>query len=595
MIILLLLLCCCSLIAAIGGYSFHIRDKKEEDHNAVDELLWPLVEALGWDESDDDTPSPSPAPSSTVPTSTDPTSTDPTSTVPTSTDPTSTVPTSTDPTSTDYVKYEEWTVTDPAWDLNVITGVTTPTNSESMRNGTLAGCKDLCDLQPDCGGFVRENELPDTTDGPCWFKHTSIAGDRNDTGGRHNGGAHRFYATHYKEVYDPPPSDALLQWDRPVQTGGVSSGYKLSIDGKWIVKDTSSGYYDTSPGYIRGLKLIPLYNDDDVNNGENTIDIWYFHKQTSGKYKITDSPNPAHTERGWYVRDARGFYRNWNDSVVKVGDVSETFTGDDRWNNLNLFDIFVHINESIEIKESERFDDDERFENTSEKMNDRWGPYRSITVYDDGTVVTGAKRSIIRWSELTVFDVPENQRSFSEAYEATILQYSTLSSDTCWADKYTRTGGWIQMDLGENTMISGVITMGRNDALQWVTRIKVETRVDGSSWDVVLNDVPSNTDTTTQVTNEFSQLVNARYVRITVLEYFGHPSMRVAAFRNIEDIPPPTNCEGSWEDVGPSCQTINGQYVRPQQFVVTTPASPDGVACDASHGDSGFSPCYSYD
>jgi len=50
MIVVLLLCCFCFFVAAIGGYSFHIRDKKVEDHNAIDKILWPLVEALGWDE-----------------------------------------------------------------------------------------------------------------------------------------------------------------------------------------------------------------------------------------------------------------------------------------------------------------------------------------------------------------------------------------------------------------------------------------------------------------------------------------------------------------------------------------------------------------
>ena len=37
-----------------------------------------------------------------------------------------------------------------------------------------------------------------------------------------------------------------------------------------------------------------------------------------------------------------------------------------------------------------------------------------------------------------------------------------------------------------------------------------------------------NTDATTQVTNEFPELVNARYVRITVMGFYGHPAMRAA-------------------------------------------------------------------
>ena len=59
-VIVVILLCCCCLIAAIGGYSYHIRDKKDEDQNDVDKLLWPLVEALGWDDSDDATPTNAP-------------------------------------------------------------------------------------------------------------------------------------------------------------------------------------------------------------------------------------------------------------------------------------------------------------------------------------------------------------------------------------------------------------------------------------------------------------------------------------------------------------------------------------------------------
>ena len=73
-----------------------------------------------------------------------------------------------------------------------------------------------------------------------------------------------------------------------------------------------------------------------------------------------------------------------------------------------------------------------------------------------------------------------------------------------------------------------MITKGRNDAPQWVTRIQVETSLDDTTWDLVLADGPANTDSTTQVTNEFPELVNARYVRITVMEFYGHPAMRAA-------------------------------------------------------------------
>ena len=131
-------------------------------------------------------------------------------------------------------------------------------------------------------------------------------------------------------------------------------------------------------------------------------------------------------------------------------------------------------------------------------------------------------------STLTVFDVPVEQRSFSDSHHEPGLQNSTLDYTKGWAAANPGTGSWIQMDLGQNTIISGVITKGRNDAPQWVTQIKVETSVDDTVWDLVLADVPANTDSTTQVTNEFPALVNARYVRITVMGFYGHPAMRAA-------------------------------------------------------------------
>jgi len=63
---------------------------------------------------------------------------------------------------------------------------------------------------------------------------------------------------------------------------------------------------------------------------------------------------------------------------------------------------------------------------------------------------------------------------------------------------------------------------GKNDAPQRVTPIEVETSVEDTTRDLVLADVPTNTDTTTRVTNEFLAMVNARYVR------YDHPAMRAA-------------------------------------------------------------------
>ena len=173
---------------------------------------------------------------------------------------------------------------------------------------------------------------------------------------------------------------------------------------------------------------------------------------------------------------------------------------------------------------------------------DRWdfnfGIVRDVSIYD--VVLTSeevmqnynaglaAQVTAPEGSTLTVFDVPVEQRSFSDSHHEPGLQDSRLVSTKGWATASNQTGDWLKLDLGQNTVISGVITMGRNDYPQWVTRIQVETSVDDTIWDLVLADVPANSDTTTQVTNEFTELVNVRYVRITVLGSYGHPAMRAA-------------------------------------------------------------------
>ena len=44
---------------------------------------------------------------------------------------------------------------------------------------------------------------------------------------------------------------------------------------------------------------------------------------------------------------------------------------------------------------------------------------------------------------------------------------------------------WLQTSLYRQTLITGVIVQGREDEDQWVTSYKVQTCLDGTSWDYV--------------------------------------------------------------------------------------------------------------
>jgi len=88
--------------------------------------------------------------------------------------------------------------------------------------------------------------------------------------------------------------------------------------------------------------------------------------------------------------------------------------------------------------------------------------------------------------------------------------------------------GWMIIDLKEAKKVSGVMTQGRNAdscCAQWVTRFSIDHSLDQSNW-VSLGQFPANTDTDTQVDTIFSSVITARFVRINVIAFNNHPSMR---------------------------------------------------------------------
>lgn len=74
----------------------------------------------------------------------------------------------------------------------------------------------------------------------------------------------------------------------------------------------------------------------------------------------------------------------------------------------------------------------------------------------------------------------------------------------------------------------GVVTQGRQNAHQWVTRYKVKASSDGKAWDEVDcgRTFAGNNNRLTQVTGRFTKPISARYIRIFVDGFRSYPSMR---------------------------------------------------------------------
>lgn len=54
----------------------------------------------------------------------------------------------------------------------------------------------------------------------------------------------------------------------------------------------------------------------------------------------------------------------------------------------------------------------------------------------------------------------------------------SFSSSCAWLSKFQDSSQWLQIDLREVTVVSGILTQGRCDADEWITKYSVQYRTD---------------------------------------------------------------------------------------------------------------------
>lgn len=100
------------------------------------------------------------------------------------------------------------------------------------------------------------------------------------------------------------------------------------------------------------------------------------------------------------------------------------------------------------------------------------------------------------------------------------------------AGKKTRTE-WILVDLGVASDLSGVVTQGRSEVDEWVTKFMISYSLDAQKWeharDIYGNkkEFKGNGNAHSLRHSYLEHPVKARFVRIHVLSWHGHPSMRL--------------------------------------------------------------------
>jgi hypothetical protein len=92
-----------------------------------------------------------------------------------------------------------------------------------------------------------------------------------------------------------------------------------------------------------------------------------------------------------------------------------------------------------------------------------------------------------------------------------------LDAPISWAAKEASgINYYIQLDLGEEQLVSGIITQGKGSGSnhQWIKRAKIEYSSDGVNFTTAFSDTPLNTDGNSKVHTDFSTPTRMRHIRL---------------------------------------------------------------------------------
>ena len=126
----------------------------------------------------------------------------------------------------------------------------------------------------------------------------------------------------------------------------------------------------------------------------------------------------------------------------------------------------------------------------------------------------------------------------NEMHTSSNCQRPGLDSAYAWCGKKS-THNYIQMITGSGNIerVKGVVTQGRKNKDQWVTKFEVHVSRNGDSWKKMKNssnqtEFTGNTNRSTKVKNYFNEVVEAKYIRFVTKKWHGYNSMRIGYIRD---------------------------------------------------------------
>ncbi|XP_054627115.1 retinoschisin 1a [Dunckerocampus dactyliophorus] len=130
-----------------------------------------------------------------------------------------------------------------------------------------------------------------------------------------------------------------------------------------------------------------------------------------------------------------------------------------------------------------------------------------------------------------------NQDQYSGWFSSWLPNKARLNSQgfgCAWLSKFQDSSQWLQIDLREVVVVSGILTQGRCDADEWVTKYSVQYRTDEKlNWIYYKDQTGNNrvfygnSDRSSSVQNLLRPPIVARYIRILPLGWHTRIALRL--------------------------------------------------------------------
>uniref|UniRef100_A0A673ASU8 F5/8 type C domain-containing protein n=1 Tax=Sphaeramia orbicularis TaxID=375764 RepID=A0A673ASU8_9TELE len=130
-----------------------------------------------------------------------------------------------------------------------------------------------------------------------------------------------------------------------------------------------------------------------------------------------------------------------------------------------------------------------------------------------------------------------NQDQYTGWFSSWLPSKARLNSQgfgCAWLSKFQDNNQWLQIDLKEVKVVSGILTQGRCDTDEWITKYSVQYRTDEKlNWIYYKDQTGNNrvfygnSDRTSSVQNLLRPPIVARYIRILPLGWHTRIALRL--------------------------------------------------------------------